>query len=130
MAMEDDREWNRIEQELKRQPEVNRAAIASILMEIRRPRPQPWPLRAWAWVAEPRLSISPIGAFAAAALIVVTAVAISGRAGAGSATGRPAGELAAVPPATTVLPASSGARRQEVQFVLVDNSASDVRIVG
>src|SRR5688500_386717 len=126
MAMEDDREWNRIEQELKRQPEVNRAAIASILMEIRRPRPQPWPLRAWSWIAEPRLRVSPIAAFAAAALIVVTAVAIAGRAGVGSATGRPAGELAAVPPATTVLPASSGALRQEVPFVLVQDRKSVV----
>ena len=129
--MEDDREWSRIEDELRRQPDVNRAAIASILMEVRRPRREPWHRRAWAWVTEPSLTLSPIGALATAAVVVVGAVAIASRGVvlAGGGMSAPA-VTATAPPSTTVLPASSVPHRQDVQFVLVDNSASDVRIVG
>jgi hypothetical protein len=130
MTMDDDREWGRIEQELRRQPAVNRAAIAAIIAEIHRPEPRPWIARLWAWMAEPRLSLSPIGAFAAALLIVLAAVGGARRAFVDSASSTLPSPLADATPVTRALPGSPGALRQDVQFVLVADSASDVSIVG
>ena len=127
--MDDDREWNRIEAELRRQPEVNRAAIARIMTEIHRPQAQPLIGRVWAWLAEPRLTLSPIGALVTAGLLVAVAAGIARRGGDVVAPDTPP-TTAAMESATTVLPVSAAPRRQDVQFVLVADSASDVRIVG
>ena len=127
--MDNDREWNRIEAELRREPEVNRAAIARIMTEIHRPQREPLPGRLWAWLAEPRLTLSPIGALGAAALLVAVAVGVARRDGdVGSSDPRPS--MAGAESVTRVLPVSATPRRQDVQFVLVADSASDVRIVG
>ncbi len=127
--MDDDREWGRIEAELRRQPDVNRAAIARIMTEIHRPAPQPVLGRLWAWLAEPRVTLSPLGALAAAVLLVAVAVGVTRRGGDGvPADARSA--IAAPESATHVLPVSATQQRHDVQFVLVADSASDVRIVG
>ena len=126
--MDDDREWSRIEHELRRQPAVDRAAIARIMTEIHRPAPRSMLSRAWGWMAQPRFTLSPLGALATMALVIATAVGIARRT-VTSSTARGA-SIAGVLPPTSVLPASSGPQRQDVQFVLVADSASDVRIVG
>ena len=127
--MDNDREWNRIEAELRRQPEVNRAAIARIMTEIHRPRREPLPARLWAWLAEPRLTLSPIGALATAALLVAVAVGLARR-DSDVTPADPRSAVAGTESVTRVLPVSATAQRQDVQFVLVADSASDVRIVG
>lgn len=127
--MDNDREWNRIEAELRRQPEVNRAAIARIMTEIHRPRREPLPARLWAWLAEPRLTLSPIGALATAALLVAVAVGLARR-DSDVTPADPRSTVAGAESVTRVLPVSATAQRQDVQFVLVADSASDVRIVG
>ena len=127
--MDNDREWNRIEAELRRQPEVNRAAIARIMTEIHRPRREPLPARLWAWLAEPRLTLSPIGALATAALLVAVAVGLARR-DSDVTPADPRSTVAGAESVTRVLPVSARAQRQDVQFVLVADSASDVRIVG
>lgn len=120
--MDDDREWSRIEQELRRQPAVSRAAIAQIMTRIHE-APSPGPLaRLWSWMAAPRFSLSPIGAIGAAVLLVGVAVGVARR--------TPSSPANPSPPVTRVLASSPGANRQDVQFVLVANAASDVRIVG
>lgn len=128
--MDDDREWSRIEQELRRQPAVNRVAIAGIMTAINRSRRQSLTARLWAWMAEPRLSLSPIGALAAAALIAVAAAGGARRAFVSTADSATRTPVAEVLPVTRALPAPAGALRQDVQFVLVADSASDVSIVG
>jgi hypothetical protein len=130
MAMDNDREWNRIEQELRRQPAVNRAAIARIMTEIHRAPRRSWLARAWDWMAEPKLTLSPITALATMGIVVAAAVGIA-RLDSGSAV-VPGSESAVANggQVTRVLPVSTGAQRQDVQFVLVADSATDVRIVG
>ena len=128
--MDNDMEWTRIEQELRRQPSVDRAAIARIMTEIHHPRPQPMLLRIWTWMSEPRVTLSPIGALAT--VLVLTAVALGiGRRDAATPTAPDTRTTAAVAGSPTeITPVSSGVQRQDVQFVLVADSASDVRIVG
>ena len=127
--MDDDREWNRIEAELRRQPDVNRAAIARIMTEIHRPQRQPLIGRLWSWLAEPRLTLSPLGALATAALLVAVAVGVTRRGG-DMSPDNVGPSVSGVAPVTRVLPVSAVEQRQAVQFVLVADSASDVRIVG
>jgi hypothetical protein len=130
MAMDDEREWSRIEEELRRQPAVNRAAIAGIMTAIHRRESRPWPGRVWAWMAEPRFTLSPIGALAAMALVVAVALGLARRGPIAGAAGLAQAPIAVAGTATRVLPASATVQRHEVQFVLVADSASDVRIVG
>ena len=125
--MDDEREWNRIEQELRRQPAVNRAAIAEIMTRIHAPPSRPRLARLWTWLAEPRLTLSPIGALGLAALMLAVAIGIARR-GPGSQPAVVASQQ--TPPTTRVLAPAGGGDRQNVQFVFVANSASDVRIVG
>ena len=128
--MDDEREWARIEQELRRQPVVNRAAIADIMLKIHAPRPRSLPARAWAWVAEPRFSLSPIGALAAAVVVAAAAIGIWRRAPVATAPAEVQRAVVGTQPGAIVRASSSSDVRKDVQFVLVANSASDVRIVG
>ena len=128
--METDREWSRIEHELRRQPAVDRTAIARIMTEIHRAPRKSWLARAWDWMAEPKLTLSPITALATMGIVLAAAIGVARR-DSGSAV--LPGSDSAVPTggqATRVSPVSAGAQRQDVQFVLVADSATDVRIVG
>lgn len=128
--MDDEREWARIEQELRRQPVVSRAAIADIMLKIHAPRPRSLPARVWAWVAEPRFSLSPIGALAAAVIVAAAAIGIARRAPVATAPAEAQRAAVGTQPGAAVRASSSSGIRKDVQFVLVANSASDVRIVG
>ena len=129
--MDDEQEWSRIEQELRRQPAVNRAAIADIMTRIHAPEPRSRAARLWAWVAEPRFSLSPIGALAAAVIVAAAAIGIARRTPVVTESGVPPGAgVASSTPGSGALPAASGTVRKDVQFVLVANTATDVRIVG
>jgi hypothetical protein len=138
MAMQDDLEWGRIEQELRRQPGVDPAAVGRVMAEIRRPRPDPWHRRITAWLTQPRLTLSPAGALLGAAVIGAVALGVARSAIAPSesrtvasvpAIGEP-GVASTSTPTTRVLGTTGTSARQNVQFVLVADSARDVRIVG
>ena len=129
--MDDEQDWVRIEQELRRQPAVSRAAIAEIMTRIHAREPRSLPARLWAWVAEPRFSLSPIGALAAAVIVAAVAIGLAPRTPVATAPGAsPSAGVASATPGTVARPAASAGGRKDVQFVLVANSASDVRIVG
>ena len=126
--MDNEREWQRIELELRRQPRVNRAEIAAIMTRIHQPAPRSPVARAWSWLAEPRLTLSPIGAFAVVVVSIAVTIGIARYlSGAGA---RAVVASSEPPPVTRVIAPSAVANRQDVQFVLVAKEAEDVRIVG
>src|SRR5688500_15164658 len=117
MAMDDEQEWLRIEQELRRQPAVNRAAIADLMTRSHAPEPRSRAARLWAWVAEPRFSLSPIGALAAAVVVAAAASGIARRTPVATEPGAsPNAGVASATPGTGALPGASGGVRKDVQF--------------
>ena len=135
--------WESIARELRREPRVDPAAVGRVLAAVARdasaPRLEAVPggalARAARWMREPRtVRVTPAGALAAAAAVVVLALAPwmlsrapSGVAPAPVAAGVPAPEPDA--PARAIAASDAGGG-QRVQFTLTVPSASQVSLVG
>ena len=111
----------RVSEELRRPVEASPGFDARVMAAVRR-APPPLPARVWAWLREPRaLAVSPLGGFAAAA--VVAALLVAGTWVVVRTTRAPGemGEAAA--------PAARGAS-SVVTFVLVAPRARTVALAG
>ena len=129
--MSDDELIERAAETLRRPVKIDPAVDARVMATVhalprhQAPRARGW----WAWLTEARtVRVSPLAAFAAAAVIVVAAVGVVPRLTSTGSPGPASAPVAMTP--DTAAPLAAGDSAHLVQFVFVAPTAQSVSLVG